>query len=93
MKLDALEELLVISEDMAPPIAPDRKLYNPQEFEATLDEMTRRFEAARRALGIVNKLQDGPTKKKHASRVLSQMNTFRHYINTLMKQLHSMSQE
>ncbi|MNL51319.1 hypothetical protein D3C87_1744080 [compost metagenome] len=92
MKLEALSDLLVL-EDMAPPLAPDRKLYNPQEFEATLDEMTQRFEAARRALGLVNKLQDGPTKKKHASRVLSQMNTFRHYINVLMKQLHSMTQE
>lgn len=93
MKLEALSDLLVLSEDMAPPGAPDRKIHNPQEFEATLDEMTRRFDAARRALSLVNKLQDGPTKKKHASRVLSQMNTFRHYINVLMKQLHSMSQE
>lgn len=93
MKLETLAEILVLSEDMAPPQAPDRKIYNPQEFETTLDEMTRRFEAARRALGLVNKLQDGPTKKKHASRVLSQMNTFRHYMNVLMKQLHSMTQE
>lgn len=92
MKLDTLSELLVIAEDMAPPIAPDRQLYNPQEFEAALEEMTQRFNAARRALGIVNKLQDGPTKKKHAARVLSQMNTFRHYTNTLMKQLQSMTQ-
>lgn len=93
MKLEALSDLLILDEDMAPPIAPDRKLYNPEEFETTLQEMTQRFDAARRALGFVNKLQDGPTKKKHAARVLSQMNTFRHYINVLMKQLQSMTQE
>lgn len=92
MKLDHLSEYLLISEDMSPPIAPDRKIHSPQEFEATLEEMTRRFDAARRALGLVNKLQDGPTKKKHASRVLAQMNTFRHYINVVAKQLESMTQ-
>lgn len=92
MKLDTLSEILALSEDMAPPRAPDRTISTPQEFEATLEEMTRRFDAARRALSLVNKLQPGPTKQKHASRVLSQMNTFRHYINTLMKQLHTMTQ-
>lgn len=92
MKLEALEEILNLSEDMSVVRAPDREITSPEQFEATLEEMGRRFDAARRAMGIVNKLQPGPTKKKHASRVLTQMNMFRNYINALTKQLESMTQ-
>lgn len=37
----------------------------------------RKLEAARRALGIVNRLPPGPYKARHASRVLSAMNRLR----------------
>ncbi|MNC37149.1 hypothetical protein D3C75_857040 [compost metagenome] len=74
---------------MAPP---DRKLHNTGEFEQTIEEFSRRFDAARRALSIVNKIRDPEQKKKHASRVLSNMNVIRHYLNTLVRQLESITQ-
>lgn len=85
-------KLFDLFEDMGPIIPPDRKIQSATEFDATISEFARRYEAARRALGLVNKLSDGPTKKKHASRVLSQMNVIRSYLNTLIRQLESMSQ-
>ena len=92
MKLDLLHQLTAINEDMAPMAAPDRKINNVAEFEQTIEEFSRRFDAARRALGIVNRLPDGPDKKKHAKRVMTNMNVFRNYVNVLMRQLEAISQ-
>lgn len=92
MKLDLIQELATLNEDMAPMGAPDRKLHSVAEFEQTIEEFSRRFDAARRALGIVNRLPDGPDKKKHAKRVMTNMNIFRNYMNVLMRQLEAISQ-
>ncbi|MNE29090.1 hypothetical protein D3C80_1225580 [compost metagenome] len=93
MKLDLIQELVELTEDMARMPAPDRKLNSTSEFEQTIEEFSRRFDAARRALSIVNQLRDPEQKKKHASRVLTNMNVIRHYLNTLVRQLESMTQE
>lgn len=46
-------------------------------------EAVGRYEAARRALGIVNKLTPGPTKAKHVSRIMGNMNKLRALVNKL----------
>lgn len=58
---------------------------------ATSDEQLelaiRQFTAARRALGLVNKLGAGPTKARHASRVLVVLNKIRATIRRIEKQI------
>lgn len=47
------------------------------EAYAMLNTIEQRLGAAKRGLGIVNKLSPGPSKTKHASRVMSNMNAIR----------------
>ena len=43
----------------------------------SLEDIERMFDAARRGLGIVNKLKNPAERKKHASAVLSNLNKIR----------------
>lgn len=43
-------------------------------LENQIEEVQRRLEAARQALGITNRLRDPASRKKHRSRVMSMMN-------------------
>lgn len=52
-----------------------------------MEDVSKRFEAARRGLGLVNKLQAGPSKKKHGARVLGNLNRIRGLLRRLEKQL------
>ena len=45
--------------------------------DVTLEDIEKMFDAARRGLGIVNKIKDPVNKKKHASAVLSNLNKIR----------------
>lgn len=94
MNLNLIQELQDLHEDMSTRMpALDREISSPEQFDQTIEEISRRFEAARRALGLVNKLSDGPTKKRHAARVMANMNIIRNYMNLLMRQLDEMSKE
>ncbi len=63
-----------------------------QVFDSLLQDFGRKYDAARRALGLVNKLS-GDSRKKHASRVMTLMNSFRKDIAAIEKQLAAMTQE
>ena len=45
--------------------------------DITLEDIEKMFDAAKRGLGIVNKIKDPIQKKKHASAVLSNLNKIR----------------
>ena len=53
----------------------------------SLDEISKRFDAAKRGLGLVNKLSPGPSKKKHASRILGNLNRIRGLLRRVENQL------
>jgi hypothetical protein len=53
----------------------------------SVEEILHRMEAAKKALSITNRLTDVEYKRKHLSRVLSNMNTIRAAINNMIKQL------
>lgn len=92
MNLELIQELQDLNKDMSTRMpALDREIASPEQFDQTIEEISRRFDAARRALGLVNQLADGPTKKRHAARVMSNMNVIRNYMNLLMRQLDEMS--
>lgn len=55
--------------------------------EQQLEKAVLQFSAARRALGLVNKLAAGPTKQRHASRVLGVLNKIRATIRRIEKQI------
>lgn len=52
-----------------------------------LKSAIKKFEAAKRGLGIVNKLSPGDKKKQHASRVMSNMNKLRSQVQNLENNL------
>lgn len=52
-------------------------------LEAQLKVAAERFFAAQRALGIVNRLKDPVSKKKHRSRVMSMLNKLRASLDRL----------
>lgn len=53
------------------------------------DEAIKRLEAAKRAIGILNKFPPGPYKKKHASRIFSNLNQLRRLVSRMQNELES----
>ena len=54
---------------------------------AAFDKAMKQFAAAKRGMGLVNKLEPGPSRAKHASRVMSNMNRIRGTIAKIEKML------
>lgn len=54
-------------------------------FDSTISDLQKKFEAARRGIGLMNKIERGSEKGKHASRIMSMMNTIRATITFLRK--------
>lgn len=52
-----------------------------------VEELQDRLEAASRALSIANRLRNSDDKRRHLSRVMSNLNTIRSALNHAMKQL------
>lgn len=73
-----------LAEDMGSFELPSPSSQNTTE---QLELAIRQFSAARRALGLVNKLAPGPTKQRHASRVLAVLNQIRASIRRIEKQI------
>ena len=52
-----------------------------------LDEAYRRFQAARRALGLSNKLSDPSQRKQHRSKIMKAINGLRTLLGEISKEL------
>jgi len=52
--------------------------------DVTFEQIEKMMDAAKRGLGLVNKLKSGEQKKKHASAVLSNMNKIRGALRRLI---------
>lgn len=61
------------------------------DFEAQMAELSKRFDAAKRGLGIVNKLPNGPQKTMHARRVMINLNQIRAMLARVTSALDSFS--
>lgn len=55
--------------------------------EIPVEELQKRLEASIRALGIANKVRDPEQKKRHLSRIMSNMNTIRNAVQHMLKQV------
>jgi len=83
MNLQQIRELAGIkrSEDE---ILLDEAVEIPENI--TFEEISKMFDAAKRALGLANKLRDPTEKKKHVSQVMSGLNKIRAAVHKLEKQ-------
>lgn len=81
--LSAVEEELTILEKMYQ----GRNKLGIDTDEMSMEEIQRRMDAASRGLAIVNRIKDPEYRKKHASRVLSNMNTIRAALKYMIKEL------
>lgn len=79
---DELEEYATIVTNII-----DQSLLNEGDGSTALDAVIKQMEAAKRGLGIVNKLKPGPDRAKHASRVMGNMNRIRAHIKRIEKAL------
>lgn len=81
--LAAVEKELTLLEKMYQ----GRNKLNIDTDDMDISEIERRMEAASRGLSIVNRIKDPEYRKKHASRVLSNMNTIRAALNYMIRQM------
>ena len=72
----------IISEEVAFPMSVG-------DIDGELNMVSKMFDAAKKGLGLVNKLPRGAEKAKHASRVMTNMNIIRAAIARIQKQLAS----
>lgn len=59
-------------------------------IESDLDDLSRKFDAAKRGLSLVNRLSVGMTKLKHTQRVMSNLSSLRSDILNLEKKVKGM---
>ena len=57
------------------------------ELDTDMAELQQQFAAARKGLGLVNKLSYGPSKLKHTKRVMSNLNKIRAKLRRLEKEM------
>lgn len=84
MEFDESHEVNLLLEEMAKYELPSTA--GMSAFDQLSSAMNM-FEAARKALGLINKLSAGPTKKAHASRVLGALNKIRAHLRRIEKQI------
>jgi len=61
-----------------------------EEIMAGMDQVMKQMEAAKRGLGLVNKLGDSPSRTKNRSRIMGNMNRIRANVRRIEKMLASM---
>jgi hypothetical protein len=83
MNLQQLRELAGIKRN-EDEILLDEAIEIPENI--TLEEVNKMFDAAKKALGLANKLRDPDEKKKHMSQVMSGLNKIRAAVQKLSKQ-------
>lgn len=59
------------------------------DFMGMFDEASSRFEAARRGIGLTNKLPAGPERQQHRSRIMGNLNRLRALLDRIIKQADS----
>lgn len=59
-------------------------------IEDDLDDLSKKFDAARRGLGLVNKLSPSATKLKHTQRVMSNLSVLRSDVLNLERKVKEM---
>ena len=57
------------------------------DLQALLDEVDRRFEAAKRGLGIANRLPAGPYRQKHLRQIMGNMNRIRAMLYRIQREI------
>jgi hypothetical protein len=80
------ESLKALEERLSVPVQDDLRL------DQKLDIMIDRMNAAKRALGIVNRLPAGEKRTAHRSRVMGNLNTLRAQVNHLFDEMDSQLQ-
>lgn len=63
---------------------------NMEEVLAGMDQVMKQMEAAKRGLGLVNKLGDGPSRTRNRSRIMGNMNRIRANVRRIEKMLGEM---
>lgn len=81
-----VEQLDTIVDDLALRQLNEGAMQEPAWWDDVLEMAMKRMDAARRGLGIVNKLK-GADRKKHASRVFKNMNEIRKSITSIQLKL------
>ena len=76
---DALVEQINTLTEAVIPVNPDL------DMEQQLAELTKRMEAARRGLGLVNKFPAGPQRTEHRKRIMGNLNTIRAMLGRVLK--------
>lgn len=82
----------VVNDPAVPPpgqVAPGEGA-SMEDVVAAMDQVMRQMEAAKRALGLVNKLGDSPSRTKNRSRIMSNMNRIRANVRRIEKMLSEM---
>lgn len=80
-----LDQVSILSEKV------DFSKVSAMDVESQLDQLHRMFLAARKGLGLVNKMRPGPDRGKNASRVLTNLNQIRATLGKVMKSLQTQS--
>lgn len=63
---------------------------NMEEVMSAMDQVMKQMEAAKRGLGLVNKLGDSPSRTRNRSRIMSNMNRIRANVRRIEKMLSEM---
>ena len=63
---------------------------SPEDIAAAMDRVITQMEAAKRALGLTNKLSAGKDRKQHRARIMSNMNKIRANLGRIEKMLINM---
>ncbi len=96
---DRLSDPMPSAEDGVVNDAPARRMPAPgqvapeggmEEVMAGMDQVMKQMEAAKRGLGLVNKLGDGPSRTQNRSRIMGNMNRIRANVRRIEKMLSSM---
>lgn len=80
--LDELADFLPPRPGQASPLS-----NQPEDVVDAMDRVIAQMEAAKRALGITNRLEPGPARKQHRSRIMSNMNRIRANLRRIEKML------
>ncbi len=57
----------------------------PDDLMGMFDEASKRFEAARRGIGLTNKLPPGPERAQHRSRIMGNLNRLRALVDRIVR--------
>ena len=77
--IKVLSDFNKLTEDVTQLSAPSNDLL------AMFDEASKRFEAARRGIGITNRMPAGPERQQHRARIMANLNRLRALVDRIVK--------